>query len=63
MTRNDLLQLLITESHVHPERGEWPVCVGIAEYGGLQEFTVLSGLKREPRMQAYFISAIPQSQL
>lgn len=59
VTRNELLSLLITESHVHPDRGEWPVCVGI-HHG---EFTVLSSLQTAAEIQAYFITAIPQSEL
>jgi len=60
MTRNDLLQLLITESHVHPERGEWIICVGAMRDG---EWIVLTAIQPEPALGVYFINAVPQSAL
>lgn len=63
MTLHELMNHCIQQIHIYPERAEWPVCVGIIESGGFQEFTVLVGVHPEPDLKAYFVNALPQSAL
>lgn len=60
MTRNQLLEHLISDFHTHPERGEWNVCVGAMRDG---EFTVLTAIQPEPALSVYFVNAVQQSAL
>ena len=61
MTLRDLLQQVIHQAHNFPERIDWQICVGYTEYGGFQEFTVLTAIQPEPNLKAFFVNAVPQS--
>lgn len=63
VTMRELLQSVVHQCHVFPERIDWPICVRLIEHGGFQEFTVLTAVQPEPALGAFFVNADPQSSL